>query len=143
MAWDPSVKEKILLREYKETYCLYDKFRAVDTALRHQVLRVFEDTYFYPLKKDFKGCSVIPTTNLIGGIYGHYTRITVADLSENDTHLRKVFNPDDPLKSLYTRLNKCGDYGTAASNPITEGHISRIAYSLVMKTGQFKEDCRI
>ena len=99
--------------------------------------------YLYPLKNAFTGYSSIPTLNLIIHIYGNYTRISATDLVENDNHLREPFNPNEPLESLYTRLNKCGDYGTAASNPITEGHISRIAYSLVMKTGQFKEDCRI
>ena len=53
-----------------------------------------------------------------------------------------TFNPREPLKSLFTRLNKCVDYATAAGDPVTEVQIVRITYGLVTETGQFQEDCQ-
>ena len=41
------------------------------------------------------------------------------DLAENDRKLQETFNPDKPLKSLYTRLNECVDYRTTVGDPIT------------------------
>ena len=62
------------------------------------------------------------------------------DLTKNGTNLRETFNPDDPVESLYMRLNECVDYETAADNTVTEGQVMRIAYIIVAETGQFQED---
>ena len=63
----------------------------------------------------------------------------MVDLEENDRKLRETYNPDKPLKSLYVRLNECVDYVTVAGEPITEGQVVRISYSLVAETGKFQE----
>ena len=68
--------------------------------------------------------------------------ILATDLAKNDKKLREAYNPDDPLKSLYTRLNECVDYTTVAGDPITEGQVVCIAYSLVAGKSQFQEDCQ-
>ena len=65
------------------------------------------------------------------------------NLAENNKKLREPCNPDETLKSLYTRLNECMDYATAASDPITEVQAVRIAYGIVAETGKLQEDCRI
>ena len=63
------------------------------------------------------------------------------DLTKNDRKLWETYNPDEPIKRLYTRLNKCVDYATTAGERITEGQVVRISYGLVTETGQFQEDC--
>ena len=60
------------------------------------------------------------------------------DLAENDRNLRETLNPEKSLKILYTKLNECVDY--AAVNPIIDGQVMHIAYSLVTEMGQFQED---
>ena len=62
------------------------------------------------------------------------------DLADNDRKLQETYNTEEPLKSLYTRLNECVDYSTAAGEPISEVKVVRIAYGLVLETGQFQED---
>ena len=64
------------------------------------------------------------------------------DLAGKDRKLRETYNPDKPLKCLYMRLNKCFDYATAASEPITERHVICVAYGLIAETGKFQEYCR-
>ena len=78
--------------------------------------------------------------NLFSQLYAHKVQILVTDLADNDRKLRENFNPDEPLESLYTRLNKCIDYATAAGEPITEGQVVCIAYGLVTETWQSQED---
>ena len=62
------------------------------------------------------------------------------DLTENNKNLQENYNKDEPLKSLYTRLNECVDCATAVGEPITEGKVVCIAYGLVAETGKFQED---
>ena len=103
----------------------------VENDLCNKILKVFDDMYLYPLKNAFTGYSSIPTLNLIIHIYGHYARISATNLVENDNHLREPFNPNEPLESLYTRLNKCVDYATTASKLITKVQLVLIAYGIV------------
>ena len=62
------------------------------------------------------------------------------DLAANGKNLREYFNPNNPLDSLYMRLNEWVDYATAEGETITEGQVMHIAYSLVAETGQFQKD---
>ena len=68
--------------------------------------------------------------------------ILATDLAKNDKKLRESYNPNDPLKSLYTGLKKCQGYATVAGKPITEGQVVCISYSLVAGKSQFQEDCQ-
>ena len=89
------------------------------------------------------GYSGATMLQLLSNLYNNYARILATDLVKNDKKLREPYNPDKPLNSLYTRLNKCVDYTTAAGKPIFEGQVVRISYGFVAETGQFQEDCQI
>ena len=88
------------------------------------------------------GYSRATTLTIVIHLYVNYARIFATDLADNDKNLREPCNSDEPLKSLYTRLNECDDYATAVGEPIIEGQVIHIAYSLVTETGQFQEYCR-
>ena len=62
------------------------------------------------------------------------------DLAAIGTKLREDFNPNNPLESLYMRLNEWVDYATTAGETTTEVQVMHIAYGLVVETGQFQED---
>ena len=98
----------------------YDECRNVYTALCNKLLAAFEVMYLSPLKNTFTGYSIPTMQTLMIHIYGNYARIFSMDLAYNDKKLRDSCNPDEPLNSLYTRLNECVDYAAAAGNPITE-----------------------
>ena len=72
-------------------------------------------------------------------LYNNYVRISATDLAKNNKNLREPYNLDEPPKSLYTRLNECVNYATAAGEPINEGQVVRIAHGFVTETGQFQE----
>ena len=76
---------------------------------------------------------------LLSNLYAHYAQILVTYLAENNRKLQETYNPDEPLEILYTKLNKCVDYATAAGEPITEGQVIQISYGLVVVTGDFRK----
>ena len=59
------------------------------------------------------------TLLLLSHIYRNYARIPATKLVENNKNLRDPCNPEEPLESLYTRLNQCVDYATSEGEPIT------------------------
>ena len=64
------------------------------------------------------------------------------DLEANYSKSWELFNPNEPLESLYTRLNKWVDCAIAADKIITEGQVAQITYGLVAEMGHFQEDCQ-
>ena len=76
-------------------------------------MAAFDDTYLSPLKNALTGYSGATTLQLLIHLYAHYTRIPAMDLAENPNE------PLESLESLYTRLNKCVYYATAAGEKIT------------------------
>ena len=64
------------------------------------LLKVFKDTYFYPLNNVLLVYSCIHTIGLIGHLFGHYTRISAMYLAANDARFWELFNSGDPLESL-------------------------------------------
>ena len=110
----------------------------MDADLCNQLMTAFKDTYFYPLKHSFTEYSVIPTLQLIGHLCNHYARISDTDLTANYTKLLDLYNPNEPLKSLYMSLNKCIDYSTSQGKPVTIGQLFWISYGLVSDTGQLQ-----
>ena len=139
-AWKNPSEDKALLCKHAKQRQQYDEYRNVDAALRNQLLKALGYTYLSPLKNAFMGYSRATTLQLLSQLYAHYVRISATDLSNNDKKLGEAYNTDDPLESLYTRLNECVDYTTAAGDLITEGQFVRIAYGLVAEMAQFQED---
>ena len=135
-SWKPPTEEKRILRKHAEKQRLYNKYRNVYYALKDQLLAVFEYTYLETLKNDYMGYATRSTMELIAHLYEHYTRISSADMAENDEILRAPYNTEEPLKILIDRLNECADFATAASEMILETQLVRIAYLLVDKKVQ-------
>ena len=80
--------------------------------------------------------------DLIKHIYEHFTRISLTYMAAHDERLRASYNSEEPLKSLTKRLNKCADFSTAVSDPVFYTQLVRIAYGLMVNTGQYPEHCR-
>ena len=130
----------MLLREHSEQHQQYNECRNINAALCNQLITEFEDTYFSSLRNAFDGYSRATTLHLIIHIYNNYTRILSTDLTENDKNMREPYNLNNPIKSLYTRLNNCVNYSTAVGEQITEDQVICISDGLVAETGQFQED---
>ena len=103
---------------------------------------VFDDPYLATLNNEYTGYATRSTMDIIEHIYKHYACISSMDMAANNERLRASCNTKEPLESLIKRLNEYADFTTAASEPVSETQLVRIAYGLVYKTGQYPEDCR-
>ena len=55
---------------------MYNKYRTVNTALKNQLLAVFNDPYLAMLKNEYTGYETRSTMELIKHLYKHYARIS-------------------------------------------------------------------
>ena len=104
-AWMTPFDKKLLLHEHAKQHQQYDQCCNVDAALRNKLLKLFDDTYLLPVKIAFAGYSGATMLQLLIHVYVHYMRILATDLAKNDKNLQESYNPYNPPKSLYTRLN--------------------------------------
>ena len=63
-------------------------------------------------------------------------------MASNGERLRSEYNVEEPLEGLIERLNKCTEFALIASEPVSDTHIVRIAYVLVVEMGQYPKDFR-
>ena len=47
-------------------------------------------------------------------------------MAANDERLRMTYNTEEPIETLTKRLNKCADFSTADSEPVSETQLVRI-----------------
>ena len=76
---------------------MYDEFRVVDTALKNQIVSVFEYPYLLRLKKSYTGYATKTTLDIFTHIYTHYVHISATDISDNDERLCSPYNAEEPL----------------------------------------------
>ena len=108
-------------------------------ALRNQLVSVLNNTYILPMSNPFTWSSLMHAINIIQHLCHHYESISNTDMEENKYQFHVAYNFKEPLEILIKRLNECVDFATAASDPLTKGHIISIVYVLAANTVQYME----
>ena len=63
---------------------MYNKYRTIDSALKNQLLAVFDDPYLSKLKNVYTGYATRSTMDLLTHLYKHYACIYPSDMASND-----------------------------------------------------------
>ena len=108
----------------------------------NQLLAVFDDPYLATPKNNYTAYVMRSTMDLLDHLYNNYALVSSTDMAANEKRIRASYNAEEPLESLIERLNECADFTTAASEPVLETQVVRIASVLVAKTRQYPEYCR-
>ena len=66
---------------------MHDDYRTVDSALKNQLLAVFDDPYLETLKNEYTGYTTRSTMYLIAHIYEHYAHVYSTDMVANDKRI--------------------------------------------------------
>jgi hypothetical protein len=74
-------------------------------------------------------------------LYASYGRLSLADLQDNDTHLRTKYDPNQPIKAFINQVEDAVSLATAARAPYSPEQIVAVAYTLMLSTGIFRKAC--
>ena len=80
--WTAPTEEKRVLSKQTEQRRLYDEYRTVDSALKNQLLAVFDYPYLSTPKKNYTGFATRSTMDLIKHLNDHYAHISMLDMVE-------------------------------------------------------------
>ena len=109
----------------------------VKTALKNQLVSVFEGSYLYNLKNLYTGYATKITLALLTHLYTNYACISATYVAASNKNILSQYKLEDPLEGIIERLNEYADFAAAASEPVTDTQIFHITYELVVETGHY------
>jgi hypothetical protein len=124
--WSPSTTDgtaaqisaaRHLWEEDAQTYRTYT---SIQQALKKQIISVFEPMYFDILNDNMVGYSNISARDMLDHLFDTYVNITAVDLDINFEHMRRAWDPHQPVEILFKQVQYFADYSEAGGVPI--GH---------------------
>jgi hypothetical protein len=111
-------------------------------ALKKQIISVFEPMYLDIFNDNMVGYSNISAIDMLDHLFETYGNITAVDLEINFEHMRRAWDPQKPVESLFKKIQYCADYSEAGG--VLIGHPQQInfGYANIFATGHFMSACR-
>jgi hypothetical protein len=95
---------------WEEDVQTYRTCTSVQHALKKHVIRVFEPMYLDILNDNMVGYANISARDMLDHLFETYGNITAVDLEINFEHMRWAWDPQQPVESLFKKIQDCADY---------------------------------
>jgi hypothetical protein len=105
---------------WEEAVHTYLTFTSVQQALQKQIITVFEPMFLDVLNDDMIGFANITARAMLDHLFMDYYNITAVDLENNFEQMRRAWDPQQPVESLFKQIQDCADYSEAGG--ILIGH---------------------
>jgi hypothetical protein len=127
---------------WEEDVQTYRTYTSVQQALKIQIISVFEPMYLDVLNDNMVVFSNISARDMLDHLFSTYSSITAVDLEINFEHMRRAWDPQQPVESLFKQIQDCADYYEAGGFLIGHPHKINVGYSKIFDTGYFMSACR-
>jgi hypothetical protein len=98
--------------------------------------------YLDVLDDDMVGFVNITARAMLDRIFMTYGNITAVDLENNFEHMRRAWDPQQPVDSLFKQIQDCADYSEAGGVIIGRPQQINVVYPKIFATGHFMSACR-
>jgi hypothetical protein len=85
--------------------------------LKKQIISVFEPMNLDILNDNMVGYANISTREMLDRLFITYGNITAVNLEINFEHMRRAWDPQQPVDSLFKQIQDCADYSEAGGSP--------------------------
>jgi hypothetical protein len=114
----------------------------VQSALKKQIITVVEPMYIEILNDDLVGFANTTSREIIDHILLSYGSITTVDIEQNFENIRKAWDPQQPVETLFKQIQDCVDFAEAGGVTIGAAQKISSAYSKIFKSRKFNNACR-
>jgi hypothetical protein len=114
----------------------------VQQALKKQIISVFEPMYLDILNDKMVGYANISARDMLDHLFETYGNITVVDLEINFEHMRRAWDPQQPVESLFKQIKDFADYSEAGGFLIAHPQQINVGYAQIFATGHCMSACR-
>jgi hypothetical protein len=84
----------------------------------------------------------ISSIGMLDHLFKTYGNITAVDLEINFEHMRRAWDPQQPVETLFKQIQYCADYSEAGGVLIGHPQQINVGYSNIFATGHFMSACR-
>jgi hypothetical protein len=105
----------------------------VQQALKKQIISVFEPMYLDFLNDNMVGFTNISARDMMYHIFSTYSNITSVNLEINFEHMRRSWDPQQPIESLFKQIQYCADYSEKGGVLIGHPHQINVGYTTYLQ----------
>jgi hypothetical protein len=127
---------------WEEDVQTYRTYTSVQQELKKQIIIVFEPMYLDILNDNIVGYANISASDMLDHLFETYGNITSVDLEINFEHMRRAWDPQQPVESLFKQFQDCADYSEAVGVLIGHPQQINVRYAQIFATGHFMSACR-
>jgi hypothetical protein len=98
--------------------------------------------YLDILNENMVGYANISARDMLDHLFETYGNITAVDLEINFEHMRRAWDPQRPVESLFKRIQDCADYSEAGGVLIGHPQQINVWNAKIFATGHFMRACR-
>jgi hypothetical protein len=127
---------------WEEDVQTYRTYTSVQQALKKQIISVFEPMYLDVLNDYMVGFANMSAWDMLDHLLGTYGNITAVNLEINFEHMRRAWDPQQPVESLFKQIQDCADYSEAGGVLIGQPQQINVGYAKILAAGHFSNACR-
>jgi hypothetical protein len=127
---------------WEEDVQTYRTYTSVQQALKKQIISVFEPMYLEVLNDNMVGFANISARDMLDHLFSIYGNITTVDLEIDFEHMRRAWDPQQPVESLFNQIQDCADYYEEGGVLIVHPQQINVGYANIFATGHFMSACR-
>jgi hypothetical protein len=127
---------------WEEDVQTYRTCTSVQQALKKQITSVFEPMYLDILNENMVGYANISARGMLDHLFETYGNITAVNLEINFEHMRRAWDPQQPVETLFKQIQECADYSEAGGVLIGNPQHINVGYAKIFATGHFMSACR-
>jgi hypothetical protein len=122
---------------WEENVQTYRTCTSVQQALKKKIISVLEPIYLEILNYNMVGYANISARDMLDHLFEIYRNITAVDLEINFEHMRRAWDPQQPVETLSKQIQDCADYPEAGGFPIGPSQQINVGYANIFATGHF------
>jgi ribosome-associated translation inhibitor RaiA len=110
--------------------------------LKKQIISIFGPMFLDILNDNMVGFDNISARDMLDHLFDTYSNITAVDLEINFEHMRRAWDPQQPVETLFKHIQNCADYSEAGG--VLIGHLQQMnaGYANIFATGHSMSACR-
>jgi hypothetical protein len=98
--------------------------------------------YLDILNDNMVGYANISARDMLDHLFETYGNITAVDLEINFEHMRRAWDPQQPVETLFKQIQDFADYSEAGGVLIGHPQQINVGYAKIFATGHFMSACR-
>jgi hypothetical protein len=129
-------------QQWEEDVQTYRTCTSVQQALKKQIISVFEPMHLDILNDNMVGYANISARCMLDHLFETYGNIIAVDLEINFEHMRRAWDPQQPVETLFKQIQDFADYSKADGVLIGHPQQINVGYANIFATGHFMSACR-